>query len=64
MDVAEDSTSGVHVRHGTVRRVADAAECTALFRQGWAIRNQSKTDFGLADTRSALLFSLDLSVVS
>lgn len=61
VDVAEDGHNGVHVQNATYKRIADAAECTSVFRQGWANRTRGKTDF---ETRATVLFSLDLSMVS
>ena len=60
MDVAEDGRSGVHLQNATYKRVGDAADCTSLFRQGWANRTKGQIDF---ETRSAVFFSLDLSMV-
>lgn len=61
VDVVEDGRSGVHVQHATYKRAADAAECTSVFRQGWLNRTRGQTDF---ETRAAVFFSLDLSMVS
>ena len=61
VDVAEDGPSGVHVQNATYKRVADAAECTSVFRQGWSNRTKGQTDF---ETRATVFFSLDLSMVS
>ncbi|XP_068675804.1 coiled-coil domain-containing protein 78-like [Montipora foliosa] len=60
IDVAEDGQNGVHVQNATYKRVANAAECTSLFRQGWAIKTKPQTDF---EPRAAVFFSLDLSMV-
>ena len=61
VDVTEDGRSGVHVHNATYKRVADAAECTSVFRQGWLNRTKGQTDF---ETRATVFFSLDLSMVS
>ena len=61
VDVVEDGRSGVHVRNATYKRVADAAECTSVFRQGLSNRTKGQTDF---ETRATVFFSLDLSMVS
>lgn len=61
VDVVEDGRSGVHVQNATHKRVADAAECTSVFRQGWLNRTKGQTDF---ETRATVFFSLDLSMVS
>lgn len=58
--MVEDGRSGVHLQNATYKRVADAAECTSVFRQGWANRTRTQTDF---ETRAAVFFSLDLSMV-
>ena len=60
VDVAEDSHRGVHLQNATYKRVSDVAECTSLFRQGWANRTKGQADF---ETRAATFFSLDLSLV-
>ena len=49
------------MQNATYKRVADAAECTNVFRQGWLNRTRGQTDF---ETRTAVFFSLDLSMVS
>lgn len=58
--MAEDGHSGVYVHKATYKRVVDAAECTGLFRQGWANRTKGQTDF---ETKAAVFFSLDMSLV-
>ena len=48
------------MKNATYKRVANAAECTSLFRQGWAIKTKPQTDF---EPRAAVFFSLDLTMV-
>ncbi|KAK3752239.1 hypothetical protein QZH41_012250 [Actinostola sp. cb2023] len=60
LDLTEDPVVGVDVKNITKKQVSDAAECTALFRQALESTTHSKTDYGQADTRSAMLFILDL----
>lgn len=61
VDVVEDGRRGVHLQNATYKRVSDVSECTSLFRQGWANRTlKGQTDF---ETRAAMFFSLDLSLV-
>jgi hypothetical protein len=58
--VIEDAVNGVIVKNITKKQVADAAECTTLFRQALESRAHAQTDYGMTDPRSALFFSLDL----
>ena len=60
VDVLEDGRNGVYLQNATYKRTADAAECTSLFRQGWANRTKGPIDY---ETRAAVFFSLDLSMV-
>lgn len=60
VDVHEDGRNGVYLQNATYKRTADAAECTSLFRQGWANRTKGPIDY---ETRAAVFFSLDLSMV-
>ncbi|XP_074611738.1 coiled-coil domain-containing protein 78-like [Acropora palmata] len=60
VDVAEDGLSGAYVQNATHKRVTDAAECTSLFRQGWANRTKSQTDF---ESRATVFFTLDITMV-
>lgn len=60
IDVHEDGRNGVYLQNATYKRTADAAECTSLFRQGWANRTKGPIDY---ETRAAVFFSLDLSMV-
>ncbi|XP_048584307.1 coiled-coil domain-containing protein 78 isoform X2 [Nematostella vectensis] len=62
VEIAESATSGVYLKNATKRRVADAAECTAVFREAWAARAHSYTDYGQSDSRTTFLFTLDLSM--
>ena len=64
MSIVEEVARGVHVKGGTVQRVADAADCTAVFRKGWSTRCQSQTDFGAAEAKLTTFFMLDLSLVT
>ena len=61
VDVVGDGRSGVLVQNATYKRVADAAECTSVFRQAWSNRTRGQTDF---EPRATVFFSLDLSMVS
>ena len=58
--MVEDGRNGVYLQNATYKRVTDAAECTSMFRQGWANRTKGQLDF---ETRTAVFFSLDLSMV-
>lgn len=58
--MAEDGRNGVFLQNATYKRTADAAECTSLFRQGWGNRTKGPIDY---ETRTAVFFSLDLSMV-
>ena len=60
VDVAEDGLNGTYVQNATHKRVTDAAECTSLFRQGWANRTKSQTDF---ESRATVFFTLDITMV-
>ena len=60
VDVAEDGLNGAYVQNATHKRVTDAAECTSLFRQGWANRTKSQTDF---ESRATVFFTLDITMV-
>ena len=60
IDVHEDGRNGVYLQNATYKRTVDAAECTSLFRQGWANRTKGPIDY---ETRAAVFFSLDLSMV-
>ncbi|XP_073259569.1 coiled-coil domain-containing protein 78-like [Porites lutea] len=60
IDVHEDGRNGVYLQNATYKRTADAAECTSLFRQGWANRTKGPIDY---ETRAAVFFALDLSMI-
>ncbi|KAK2569868.1 Coiled-coil domain-containing protein 78 [Acropora cervicornis] len=61
VDVAEDGLNGAYVQNATHKRVTDAAECTSLFRQGWANRTKSQTDF---ESRATVFFTLDITMLA
>lgn len=60
LDLKEDAVKGIDVLNITTKQVLDAAECTSVFRQAMDSMTQSQTDYGKEDTRSALIFTLDL----
>ena len=44
--------------------VSNAAEGTALFRQAWARRTETFTDYGPAKNHSTIVIQLDITLVS
>ncbi|CAH1772742.1 unnamed protein product [Owenia fusiformis] len=62
LELDESAEKGVFVKHGSSVKVTNAPEGVSHFRQGWARKVQSHTDFGPAHNHATIILHLDLTM--